>query len=106
MISQNHLQLFIIKKFKDLPDTAIFTTKFIIEDHKKITFIIHDIEDSSWQFHSYYYFKDIEVARLITLEEIIQIDPSVLKIADMPEGFYATRNDQMSPWKIFTQESF
>jgi hypothetical protein len=88
------------KKFTDSTNTAVFTTKFVL-DGKEITNIYHDKDDGAWQFFSSDYFEDIEdVAKIIGLGEILKIDSSVLEIADMPEGYRAYRKFKGDPWTI------
>jgi hypothetical protein len=89
------------KKFKEPNNTAVFTTKFVVEDKKDITTVYHFAEDGAWQFSS----DDIaesfeEVARVVGLGQIISLDGSILQIADLPEGYCAQRNFKNDSWKI------
>ena len=86
-------------KFKESLNTAVFTTRFIVDRVSPILFVYHD-DDGSWQFlggEQEVYDEDM---RLVALGEIIEIDESVLKLADMPKGFEAVRSDKNSEWKI------
>ena len=79
-----------MKKFKDGINTAVFTTKFIVHDKKEITYVSHDFEDGAWEFFSDDNFDNYEeIAMILSLDEIIQIDKSVLEIADLPLGSVA-----------------
>jgi hypothetical protein len=90
------------KEFKDPLNTAVFTTKYVTEDNKEITYVTHELEDGSWQFFSDDNFEDFsKVAKLVSLNNIIKIDKSVLEIADLPLGYYATRKNRKEKWKIF-----
>ena len=63
------------EELKDLFDTAVFTTRFVIEDKKTITYVTHEIEDGAWQFFSDDRFDDFEsVAKVVGLREIIKLD--------------------------------
>ncbi|MGK4568190.1 immunity protein Imm33 domain-containing protein [Flavobacterium sp. 3HN19-14] len=89
------------KRFSDSPKTAIFTTKFVVIDKKEITYVSHDKEDGAWQFFSDDKFENFEeVAKVISLEEILKIDPTLFKLADLPLGYIATRKNIKSEWKI------
>ena len=89
------------KKFVDSPKTAVFTTKFVVNDKKEITYVSHDDEDGAWQFFSDDKFEDFEkVAKVISLEEILKIDSTLLELADLPLGYIATRKNMKSQWKI------
>jgi len=92
--------------FPDSLNTAVFTTKFIVRDKKEITYVSHDFEDGSWQFFSDDNFDNYEeIAVILSLDEIIQIDKSVLEIADLPLGFVATRKSRTDSWTITRNET-
>ena len=74
------------EELKDLFDTAVFTTRFVIEDKKTITYVTHEIEDGAWQFFSDDRFDDFEsVAKVVGLREIIKLDPSIMELIEMSE---------------------
>ena len=88
-----------MKKFIEPLTTAVFTTKYIIEEGSPIVYVSHD-EDGSWQFHGPENNVAIEAARLVALGEIIELDPSVLEVSEMPTGSKAIRNNKGSKWEI------
>jgi hypothetical protein len=89
------------KKFIEADNTAVFTTKFVVNDKKEITYVTHEKEDGAWQFFSNDNFDNFEdVARVVGLGEIVKIDSTVLEIADMPEGFYAQRRFKGDKWIV------
>lgn len=88
-------------KEETLIDTAVFTTKFVIEDKKTIVLVTHDIEDGAWQFFSDDSFDNFEeVAKIVGFQELINMDDSLLQIVDLPLGYSATRKDEFDNWKI------
>lgn len=90
-----------MKKFEDTLNTAVFTTKFVVKDGKDITYVTHDSEDGAWQFFSNDDFDNYEeVAMLVSLDEIIKIDKTVIEIADLPLGYFATRKTTKDGWMI------
>ena len=90
-----------MKKFEDSLNTAVFTTKFVVIDKKEITYITHETEDGAWQFFSNDNFDDFEeVSMILSLDEIINLDKTVLEIADLPLGYIATRETVKDKWKI------
>ncbi len=94
------------KVFPDSLNTAVFTTKFIVQDKKEITYVSHDFEDGAWQFFSDDNFDNYEeIAMILSLDEIIQIDNSVLEIADLPFGSVATRKSKTDNWTITRNET-
>jgi hypothetical protein len=87
------------EEFEAPLDTAVFTTTFVLDDKKTITYVVHEIEDGSWQFfHSFENFE--EVAKIVGLQEIFDMDNSLLEIADLPLGFCASRKDKFDKWTI------
>ena len=91
----------VLKKFEDPLDTAVFTTRFVVKDKKEITYVTHDEEDGNWQFLSNDVFEDYrQVIMIVGLGEIIEIDKTVLEIADLPLGYIATRQSSKDKWII------
>jgi len=87
------------KQFKEGLNTAVFTTRFIIENKDTITFVYHFDEDGAWQFSGTQQAGDDDY-RVVSLEEIIKLDKTVLELADLPLGYEAYRLDNKSPWII------
>ncbi len=89
------------KKFYESGNTAVFTTKFVLNDGKDITTVYHYEEDGAWQFSSSDEVRDFEeVARIVSIDEIVKLDNTLLEIADLPEGFMAFRNSKIDKWEI------
>lgn len=89
------------KKFQEADNTAVFTTKYVIKENKRITYVTHEEEDGAWQFFSNDEFENYEdVAMIVGLGEIIGLDPSLLELADMPVGHYAIRETMNEKWSI------
>ena len=85
-------------KFKESKNQAVFTCLHIIEENKPILYVKHDNE-GDWQFlcgenHT------TEDARVIALQEIINIDPSVSKVSNLKCGQTAVRESKESEWKL------
>ena len=79
-------------------NTAVFTTRFILEG-APILFVYHD-EDGSWQFIGNDDIVNDNDMKLVALREIIEMDESLLKLAEMPMGSEAMRSDKAKHWKI------
>jgi len=89
------------KRFKEADNIAVFTTKFVIVDNKVITTVTYEKEDGAWQFISNDPFDNFEsVAQIVGLGEMINIDSTLLEIADLPEGFRAYRKFKGDKWII------
>ena len=86
---------------KSLADTAVFTTKFVLEDNKEITYVTHELEDGAWLFFSDDKFEDFEsVAKIVGLNEILDMDPTLKELENMEPGHIATRMYIGDKWKI------
>lgn len=89
----------IMKKFADDLNTAVITTKYVLAGHSPILFVSH-FDDGYWQFSGPENDLPDEDYRVVSLDEIIKIDSSVLEIADLPYEKDAYREDTNSSWKI------
>ena len=87
------------KKFSDNLNTAVFTTKYILERHSPILYVYHYEDDGAWSFSGDEDCEDGDY-RIISLEEMINIDDSILELANIPLGFCAKRKDLSSSWNI------
>ena len=87
------------KKFAESLNTAVFTTRYILEEISPILYVYHHEDDGAWQFSSIEECSDSDI-RLLSLDEIINIDSSVLELAELPLGGYAYRENKDSGWVI------
>jgi hypothetical protein len=88
-----------MKIFQESLDTAVFTTKFVLEQQSPILIAYHN-GDGSWQFSGKEDDLSNEDFRVISLGEIIELDKSLLDLCDMPINSEASRLSIISPWKI------
>jgi hypothetical protein len=70
-----------------------------MRDGEPILRVSHDADDGAWQFH-YGGPVSTKDAMIVALEEVLKIDPTIASLANLPLGYYATRNDRASAWKI------
>ena len=79
-------------------DFAVFVTREVLERTEPILHVTHDSDDHSWQFIGS---SDgtVENGKVIALHEAVELDPSVLQLADLPIGWRAVRDTVGSPWK-------
>lgn len=87
-------------KFKDLPNTAAITNNKIINKLSWIGYVSHDINDGSWQFLENNNEKpDIEAAVVVSLQNIAELDPSIIELANLPLGWFAWRDSNQAKWQ-------
>ncbi|WP_254514016.1 DUF2314 domain-containing protein [Anatilimnocola floriformis] len=85
--------------FHDEPNTACFTTTFVLEG-SPILRVYHDF-DGGWQFHG----DDdqpatAEVARVVSLASMVTRDAALAQLRDLPYGWRATRSSVRAPWLL------
>ena len=70
----------------------------VLDGSEPIMLVSHDADDHSWQFIGT---SDAAVAdgRIVSLEEIVNLDPTVLNVADLPPGWQAVRDEVGGEWK-------
>lgn len=85
-------------EFDDPPNVAVFTSKAILEGRDWIQYVSHDEDDGAWQFHPAGGTPENE-ASLVSLRSIVELDPSVSKLCDLPLGWCASRATANGQWK-------
>lgn len=89
--------------FPDPPNVAVLTTQSIVRGGRWIAHVSHDADDGAWQFHD-----DspnpprTEDAVLVSLRSMVERDPSLLELGDLPEGWKATREAPNTAWQRST----
>jgi hypothetical protein len=73
-------------KFQDPPNVAVITTMRVL--------------NGGWQFHNNEPGPlDESDAKVVSLQNMVRLDPSIAELADLPLGWYAQRDSRNSPWK-------
>lgn len=65
--------------------------------------VFHDEEDGTWQFLDGGKICK-EDAMIISLKEMIEIDPSIQQLAEMETGYFAVHENTDSEWEIYENE--
>src|SRR4051794_24122470 len=83
--------------FDQSRNCAVFTTREVLERKEPILHVKQDIDDHAWQLMG---LTDgtLEKARLIALHEAVELDPSVLELADLPVGWHTVRERPEDLW--------
>lgn len=85
-------------KFGDPPNVAVFTHRKIVDRTSPIAYVSHDQSDGAWQFLPTDAL-DASNAALVSLKSIVEIDESVVALADLPLGWHAWRDSNELPWQ-------
>src|SRR4051812_48797515 len=83
--------------FPDVEDTEVITLGRILRGDAPLLLVTHDEDDGGWQFLDGEHVFE-EDAAIIRLGEMVQFDPSLRELADLPAGSYAWRAGTDQPW--------
>jgi predicted adenylyl cyclase CyaB len=85
-------------RFADSQDTVVVTLERILRGDSSLLLVTHDAEDGGWQFlDGEHVFEEDGV--IVMLGEMVQFDPSLLELADLPAGWCAWRTAPDQPWQ-------
>ena len=77
---------------------AVLTLDRIMDGSKPILYVTHDEDDGSWQFLDGGNVA-LDSAMIVTLGQIVDHDPTIKKLADLPLGWFAMREAVGKPWR-------
>lgn len=83
--------------FDQPPDCAVISVRDIVFGGTPILYVSHDEDDRAWQFLTGQETRK-EDAVVVGLKEVVQLDASVVKLADLPPGWIATRQNATANW--------
>jgi hypothetical protein len=84
--------------FAEPENFAVVTLKQIALGEAPILLVLHEKGDGDWLFLDGGPFS-VENASLVSLRTIVQIDPSVIELAELPRGWTARRSAPGQPWQ-------
>ena len=90
--------------FSDPKNVATITLRQILEDGRPILYVSHDAEDGCWQFMDGGDAPDVKDGREVSLQCMVEWDPSVRELADLPLGWCAWREHAGAPWQRAPRE--
>ena len=76
---------------------ATFTTRQVLEGLEPILSAYHDADDHGWQFFGATD-ASVEGAKIVSLEEMVELDRTIFEIADLLPGWQATREKTGGCW--------
>lgn len=85
--------------FNQPRNVACISLRQIFQNEKPILHVTHDADDECWQFLGLESPRE-EDAWVVTLEEAVERDPSIIRLASMPPGWHAWRTTEKDEWKI------
>ena len=90
--------------FDEPKNEAAITTKQIVHEGHPILLVARDAEDGTWQFLTGGAFSTAD-ALLVALHEIVERDPTICELADLPSGWSAQRDRVGGPWRRARDEA-
>src|SRR5271157_3619749 len=91
-------------RFADPQDTVVVTLERILRGDSSLVLVTHDAEDGGWQFLDGEHVFE-EDGAIVLLGEMVQFDPSLLELADLPAGWCAWREAADRPWQRAQDEA-
>ena len=85
--------------FEDPRNVAVFTSATILDGADWIHYVTHDEDDGAWQFHPSTAPTSESDACLVSLDLLVQLDPTLKELSDLPFGWHAWRDAPDEPWK-------
>jgi len=86
-----------IWKFKDAENLAVIATTKVMKGEDWISTVFHDADDGGWQFLSGGMLAEGDAA-VVSLRNIVDLEPSIAELSDLPLGWHAWRTSRTSPW--------
>ncbi len=83
-------------RFDQAPNVAAVTCRNVI-DGAPILVVVHYSDDHSWAFLDGLGFQASD-ALVVAMQEIVELDPTISSIADLPPGWVARRESVVSVW--------
>jgi hypothetical protein len=83
--------------FADAVNTASFTTRQVLDGLNPVVEVYHD-HDGDWQFLCGTTTAVADL-KLVCMGCMLERDPSLAELADLPRGWSAIRDDPQSDWK-------
>jgi len=87
-------------KFKEPKNTAVFTCDHVVNKERVILFASHD-EDGDWQFLCGHDDHTTENAKIVSLEQMVQLDRTINELFEMPTSVGAERKKVGAKWNPF-----
>jgi hypothetical protein len=83
--------------FDQPPNCAVITLWRILDGASPILYVTHDLEDHGWQFLDG---NDVQMkdAAVVCLNNVVELDRSLMELADLPPGWHAKRASAESTW--------
>ena len=86
-------------------NAAAITTRQVLREGYPILSVVHYADDHSWSF-SCGTTSDVNDGLVVGMGCIVEMDPTLATIADLPPGWSASREAVGSAWERYENENF
>ena len=84
-------------KFRQPKNFSVISLKQIIDGGEPILHVTHDSKDGAWQFLGWET-PETEDAVTVCLEHVVEADPTINELHDLPAGWRAWRENKRDAW--------
>lgn len=92
-----------MKLKEESKNKSILTTSHVLTTGSPVTFVLYD-EDGDWQLFGDDEVSDDEDAYLVSVEEILEMEPALRKLPDMQPGQAVVRDKDSTRWYFAEEE--
>ena len=92
-----------MKLKEEQKNKSVLTTSHVLTNGSPVTFVLYD-EDGDWQLFGEEDVTDDEDAYLVSVDEILEMEPALRKLPDLQPGQAATREKESTRWFIVEEE--
>ena len=93
-----------MKLKEEFKNKSILTTAHVLTNGSPVTFVLYD-EDGDWQLFGDDEMGEDEDAYLVTVEEILEMEPVLRKLPDMQPGQAVSRDKDGTRWFFVEEEN-
>jgi Uncharacterized protein conserved in bacteria len=92
-----------MKLKEELKNKSILTTSDVLTNGSPVTFVLYD-EDGDWQLFGDDEMEEDEDAYLVSVDEILEMEPALRKLPDMQPGQAVSRDKDSTRWFFVEDE--
>lgn len=92
-----------MKLKEESKNKSILTTSYVLTNGSPVTFVLYD-EDGDWQLFGDDETNEDEDAYLVSVEEILEMEPALRKLPDMQPGQAVAREKNSTRWYFVEEE--
>ncbi|MDH6308434.1 hypothetical protein M2451_000745 [Dysgonomonas sp. PFB1-18] len=92
-----------MKLKEESKNKPVLTTSYVLTNGSPVTFVLYD-EDGDWQLFGEEEINEDEDAYLVSIEEMLEMEPALRKLPDMQPGQAVIREKESTRWFFVEDE--